>query len=188
MEKHVPSQSDTTPFITGSSVIYAMHGKCSVLGIEVRLQNGNPIEFYKLEVKKSAFSRSNRNDPAIWVPVLHARERGLRAPMNKEEAENAVKILGSREYFFKLTEPWHLVSSLLESTVRLEGGVGLAKAASFLFVLRRKQVVPSSEVIKLQENVNRLLFRELSEALNEPLRILEEKINKSIRVKLIPDS
>ncbi len=175
-------------FQPGSSVIYAMHGKCSVLGTEVRSLGGDPIQFYKLEIKRSTLSRSQKQEPAIWVPVAKAKDRGLRRPMDKAEAEMATKILGSREYFFKLNESWSQIQPLLEGVIRTEGGIGLAKAASYLFVLKRKQVVSHPEVNKLQEMVHKLLFRELSDALGEPARILEERATKGFRMKLMPDN
>jgi RNA polymerase-interacting CarD/CdnL/TRCF family regulator len=175
-------------FLPGAPVIYAMHGKCNVLGTETRQMGDKSIRFYKLEIKKSALSRSNRQEPAIWVPVSTAKERGLRAPMNRIEAESAMKLLMSREYFFSTQEPWNLILPKLESTILNEGGLGLAKVSSYLHVLKRRQVVPASEILKLHETVHKLLLRELSEAFEEPIRNLEEKIARGFRSKLLPDS
>jgi RNA polymerase-interacting CarD/CdnL/TRCF family regulator len=188
METQTPSEIPQSEFQPGSSVIYAMHGKCHVVGTEVRSHCGESIRFYKLEIKKSSLSRSNRQEPAIWVPVATAKDRGLRAPMTKPDAEAAMKVLLSREYFFKVSEPWAIVQPKLEATVRIEGGIGLAKVASFLYVLKRKLIVAPSELTKLQETIHKLLFRELSEALEEPTRILEDKVNRGFRSKMIPDS
>ena len=80
METQGSTEVPQTRFFSGSFVIYAMHGKCHVLGTETRTLSGVPILFYKLEVKKSSFSRSNKHEPAIWVPVANAKDRGLRAP------------------------------------------------------------------------------------------------------------
>ena len=188
METQTPSENSESEFQPGSSVIYAMHGKCSVLGTEVRSLEGKPIRFYKLGIKRSAFSRSNRQEPAIWVPISTARDLGLRAPMDRAQAEQAMKLLLSREYFFNPSEPWSVTQPKLEQTIRHEGGIGLAKVASFLHVFKRKQIVPTSEVLKLQESVHKLLFRELSEALDEPMRVIEEKVIKGYKAKLIPDN
>jgi len=188
METQTPKEGTQTEFLPGTSVIYAMHGKCHVLGVEVRSLGEESILFYKLEIKKSSFSRTHKQETAIWVPVANAKDRGLRTPMTREEAESAMKILLSREYYFKIQESWTVLQHQLETTIRQEGGIGLAKAASFLFVLRKKQIVPSSEVIKLQETVHKLLFREMSDALDIPPRILEEKVQKGFRSKLLPDT
>jgi RNA polymerase-interacting CarD/CdnL/TRCF family regulator len=188
METQTPTHSSEAEFPAGSPVIYAMHGKCQVLGIENRSLGSEQIRFYKLEVKKSALSRSGKLEPAIWVPVSTARDRGLRAPMSSADAQAALQILTSREYYFKANETWNQVLPKLENCIRTEGGLGLAKVASYLYVLKRKQVVPTPEVSKLQETIHKLLFRELSEALNEPIRNLEEKVVKGFRSKMIPDT
>lgn len=188
MERQTPADRINSEFPPGTAVIYAMHGKCSVLGTETRTLSGEEILFYKLEIKKSSFSRSNRQETAIWVPVATAKDQGLRSPMTKEEAEAALKVLLSREYYFRANESWTVLQPQLELTIRAEGGIGLAKVASFLFVLKRKQIVPTPEVTKLQEAVHKLLFRELSEALGETTRDLETKITRGFRAKLIPDT
>ena len=187
MDTETLSKSEGPEFHLGSSVVYAMHGQCNILGIESRSLNGETHLYYKLQVKKTTVSRTPRNEPAIWVPVVSARERGLRLTMDRTIAEEAVKLLQGREYFFPLNEPWLVTQSKLETAIRLEGGMGLAKVASFLFVLKRRQVVATPEVNKLQETVHRQLFRELSAALEEPSRLLEERIVKGLKVKLTPD-
>lgn len=188
MDTQTNTEVPSKEFLPGSDVIYAMHGRCHVVGTESRSLGGESILFYKLEIKKSSLSRSTRQEPAIWVPVATAKERGLRLPMTQADAEAALKVLQSREYYFKANETWSSTLPKLESTIRKEGGVGLAKVASFLYVLKRKQVVPSTEVVKLQEIIHKLLFRELAEVLDENPRILEEKVLKGFRSKLIPDT
>jgi len=188
METQGPIEVPQTEFLPGSFVIYAMHGKCHILATETRILSGIPILFYKLGVKKPALSRSNKQEPAIWVPVATAKDRGLRPPMSLPQAEAAMKILLTREYYFKLNEPWPQVLHQLENTIRLGGGEGLAKVASYLHVLMRKQIVPSTEVAKMKETVFKLLFREMGEAMGEFPKTIEEKANKGLRTKLLPDS
>lgn len=187
MDTRTPSELPYIEFLPGTAVIYAMHGKCNIVSIETRKLGEENIEFYKLEIKKSTTSRSTRSDSAIWVPVSSAKDRGLRSPMSKLEAESALKVLMSREYFFKTTDTWASLLPRLEATIRIEGGIGLAKVASFLFVLKKKQFVATPEVNKLQETVHKLLFKELTEALGEPVRSLEERIIKGFKTKLLPD-
>ena len=188
MEKQDQNIAAQGEFLPGTDVIYSIHGKCNVVGTEYRMLGGESIRFYKLEVKKSALSRSTRHESAIWVPVASAKGLGLRIPMTQSDAEEALKILKNREYYFKTNEPWSLVQPKLEQCIRQEGGIGLAKVESFLFVLKRKQIVPTPEVSKFQETIHKLLFRELAEALHEPARALEDKVAKGLRSKLIPDN
>lgn len=174
-------------FDPGTAVIYPMHGKCVVVGIENRQVGAETISFYKLEVQRSSFSRSTRQEPAIWVPVNSARERGLRLPIDAEQIQAINTIFASREYYFEAQLGWSAVLPKLEATIRSEGAIGLAKVASYLFVLKKKQIVPTPEVARFSENVNKMLFRELSEATGEPIRALEEKANKLMRPKTLPD-
>jgi RNA polymerase-interacting CarD/CdnL/TRCF family regulator len=187
MDPQTSTDLSLSEFLPGTAVIYAMHGKCLVLGTEVRSMGGQSQKFYKLEIKKSPLSRSVRGESAIWVPVEQARERGLRIPMTKEDAEAALKLLMSREYFFKPTEQWTSLLPQLENAIRTEGGMGLAKVASFLYVLRRKQIVATPEVNKLQESVNKLLLRELSDALGESIKSIEDRAARGLKSKLLPD-
>jgi len=187
MEPQTSTDRSQSEFLPGTPVIYAMHGKCLVLGTEIRSLGGQTQKFYKLEVKKSPLSRAARGESAIWVPVEQARERGLRVPMSKPEGEAALKVLLSREYFFKTSESWGTLLPQLEAAVLQEGGIGLAKVSSFLFVLGRKQIVATPEVNKLQDSINKLLFRELSEALGETIKSIEDRTARGFKNKLLPD-
>jgi RNA polymerase-interacting CarD/CdnL/TRCF family regulator len=185
MDSRTPTSASAS-FQPGSPVIYAMHGKCSVVSVETRQTGSQSIEYYKLEIQKSPLSRSTRQEPAIWVPVSSARERGMRAPITAQEAEGIFQILNSREYYFPLGESWSASQPKLEATIRNEGGQGLAKALSFLHVLKRKQIVATPEVARMYETVSRLLIRELCEACGETPRNVEDKIARGMRQKLVP--
>jgi RNA polymerase-interacting CarD/CdnL/TRCF family regulator len=177
---------ETRPnFEPGTSVIYGIHGKCSVLSVEQRVTNGSTVHYYKLEPVKSSFSRSQRQEPSIWVPVLNAQERGLRAPMTQADAEACLELFKNREYFFPIDQHWTALQPQLENTIRSEGAIGLAKALSFLYVLRKKQVAPHSDANRMFETVSKLLVREMAEAMNQQPRAIEDQIAKAIRTKLI---
>lgn len=185
-------QTDSTPefspeFSKGTAVVYGMHGKCCITGIETRLIQGTNVPFYKLELHKSTLSRSKKKEPEIWVPVGAARERGLRLPISQEEAKAVLEILGNREYYFPITDSWSTVQHKLEVCIRAEGAVGFAKVISYLYVLKRKQIVPTPEVTRMFESISKPMLRELSEALSETLKTLEERIHKLLRVKLTHD-
>ncbi|MDR3608117.1 MAG: hypothetical protein P4M08_12135 [Oligoflexia bacterium] len=189
METHLnrPASTATPIFQAGTTVIYPMLGKCTVIGCEEKSIGGKTLAFYKLEVQRSSFSRSSRQDPAVWIPVNAAKEQGLRAPLQAENVPEIFAIFASREYFFEIQRPWNQLQPELERTIRLEGAIGLAKVSSYLFVLKKKQIVPSPEVNRFSEAVDRLLYRELSEATGEPIRALEEKTKKLMRPKLTLD-
>lgn len=175
-------------FPIGASVIYNFHGKCTVAAIESRVINEQTVEFYKLEVQKSVLSRSTRLDPAIWVPIATAQEHGLRLPVDETEVDTILKTISSREYYFQLQESWPVVQSKLDAVIKSEGCIGLAKVVSYLHVLKRKQIVPTTEANRMSDLTMRLLLRELSEALKLPIRSVEAEIAKALRQKLIPDT
>jgi len=185
-EKNAPAMPNDFP--SGSTVIYGLQGKCTVKSIENRMIDGKQVSFYKLEVQKSAFCRSTRQEPAIWVPLNQAKENGLRAPIQATETDGIFKILDNREYYFQVNEPWANIQPKLEATIRNEGCAGLAKVASYLYVLKRKQIIPSPAVARMIETVNKLLLRELSDCLGQPIRNLEARMSKSLRHKLLPDN
>lgn len=196
MDKQTITQSNQDPssatgkgsFEVGTTVIYPMHGKCTIAATESRQIAGETVPFYKIEIQKSAFSRSTRQEPTIWVPVSSARDRGLRLPITAELAQAIYQVFSNREYYFDPHLSWATILPQLEQSIRTEGGIGLAKVASYLFVLKKKQIVPSQEVAKFSESVNRMLFRELSEATGETIREIEVKTTKSMRSKLLPDN
>jgi RNA polymerase-interacting CarD/CdnL/TRCF family regulator len=183
------TRTPTNPsFQPGSPVIYAMHGKCAIISVETRQTGDQNVEYYKLEIQKSPLSRSTRQEPAIWVPVSSARERGLRSPISAQDSDQVFQILNSREYYFSLNESWSAIQPKLETTIRMEGGQGLAKVLSYLHVLKRKQIVASSEVARMYETVSKLLIRELAEANSDTPRNIEDKIARGMRQKLIPNN
>lgn len=188
MDTQTPIEMPISEFSAGSTVIYAMHGKCSILGKETRTLGGKPVEFYRLKLKKASPAKSQKQEAAIWVPIANAKDQGLRLPMTQEGAQEALKVLMSREYYFKLNEHWGIVQPLLEKAIRTEGGVGLAKVVSYLHVLKKRQFSSNPEINKLQETVNKLLFRELSDVLGEPVKALEDKVSRGMRSKTLLDT
>ena len=175
-------------FAPGSDVIYSVHGRCQVKAIEERTVGGQRLRFYRLEPQRSALSRSTRPEPAIWLPVMNANQRGLRCLMNKEQCQQAFEILTDGEYYFALQNAWNHTQSELEACLAIEGGIGLAKVLGFLHVLKARRIVPPSDVIRMFELVHRLLVRELVEVLGEPVKTIEERVEKALRQKLKPDS
>lgn len=172
----------------GSAVVYGLHGKCTIAAVETREVAGQAQRFYKLEVQKSTFSRSSRLEPAIWVPVTTAKKRGMRAPMTLEDAEHAFQILSNREYYLPVNESWNSSQTKIEALIWNEGSIGIAKAISFLFVLKKKQVVATPEVNRTNETLQRQLAKEISELTGETIKAVEERIAKSMRNKLLSDN
>ncbi|OFZ81497.1 MAG: hypothetical protein A2583_00035 [Bdellovibrionales bacterium RIFOXYD1_FULL_53_11] len=180
--------SHETEYMPGATVIYGIHGKCTISSVEARQVGGNTLRFYKLEKVKSTFARTNRLEPAIWLPVTNARDRGLRLPMSAADVETAMAMICNREYYFPLAEPWLANQARIETTIRLEGFMGLAKAVSFTEVLKRRQVVPESELLRFNENVAKLFVREVCDATGKLPRDVYAEIERGIKHKLQPDN
>lgn len=172
---------------TGQTVIYGLHGKCKVLGVETRVIGDKTQSFIKLEVQKSTLSRSSKQEPAIWVPMEFATTHGLRPLATPAQAEDAIGILQSREHYFSTSEAWSTVQHKLEKVIRNEGLVGMAKVVSYLFVLKYEQVVPTPEVSRMGEQVYRHFLREMSDVLLEAPKKLETRFQKAMKVKLLPN-
>ncbi len=192
MEQQTPQtatelSTHTSAIRVGDTVIYHLHGKCTIVGIETKSVGGQNFPFYKVEIQKSSFSRSTKKEPAIWIPVENAHLKGLRQPANAEGIAAAWAILENREHYLSTTDAWNITQSNIEALVRQEGIVGLAKATSFLYVLKKRFFVPPSEIVKLSETVMKLLTREISDTTSETPRELEERINRAMRYKLYPD-
>jgi RNA polymerase-interacting CarD/CdnL/TRCF family regulator len=172
----------------GTAVIYGLHGRCTVTGVETRSLGGDTQRFYKLEKQKSPLSRSTRQEPAIWLPVSSAGQRGLRPPMTQADIDAAFLIFANREYYYSLKDQWNSVQEKMETAIRTEGSIGMAKALSFLFVLKKRQVVPHTEVAKLSEAIQKNFNREVSEITGETAKQIEDKMNKAMKQKLLADN
>jgi uncharacterized protein YcgL (UPF0745 family) len=107
--------------------------------------------------------------------------------MSSADVESVTAILSNREYYFDLREPWNQVLPQLEACIRREGAIGLAKVESYLYVLKKKEIVPQPEVARFSESVNRLLLREMSDVLGETPKQIEERLARPMRHKLSPD-
>ncbi len=175
-------------FAAGSEVVYGLHGRCSIEAVIDRTINGETISFYKLQPQKPPLSRTKKLDPAIWIPVKNAQKQGLRSVMTKEDADKIYTLFQNREYFFSLEESWSTVIPQLEKCISDEGAFGLAKVESYLFVLKKRQVVLSPEINRFAEIVRRNLMRELSEITGQTIRALEDRMEKSLKAKLSPDN
>ena len=75
----------------------------------------------------------------------------------------------------------------VEKTIQTEGLSGLAKAHSFLFVLKRRLSIVPNEVNKFADLVQRLLFREISDLTEETYKEIETRLVKTMKAKLSAD-
>ena len=184
----ISNETGNTHFEVGTEYVYGLNGRCILASIEPRIIEGKTSTFYKLHKIKNTFSRSTKTDLAIWIPASRAVEMGLRKPLATSALDSILTILTSKEFYFNPNDHWGTLQIGMEAGVRKEGPIGLAKAYSFLYVLTKRQVVPTPEVSKLNETVSRLFVRELADALQITTKEAEEKAHKMMRPKLLADN
>lgn len=183
------SSSTYSEFLPGTAVIYGAHGKCSIQAVELKKLGDQWMRLYKLEVTKPTLSRSTKQEPAIWVPVDAATSKGLRLPITAQTAQTLLDtILSDKENYFSLGESWSTLQHKLEACIRKEGAVGLAKVYAHLYTLKRKQVITITEITRYTESISKHFLRELSEATNQSIRSIEEKLTKTLRNKPVFDN
>jgi RNA polymerase-interacting CarD/CdnL/TRCF family regulator len=171
-------------FPEGAIVSYGIQGLCVIQKQETRTIGGTSTLFYKLEKLKSPLSRSQKQEPSIWVPVKDAEKMGLRAVVTREELEASYELLKSTEVFFNLEAKWSDVQPLLERTVRVEGFSGVMKVFAYLFMLEKRQIKLTPETARFAETISRILYREAVQASGDSLKNLESKIIKNLRSKI----
>lgn len=167
----------------GTHVIYGLHGKCNVIGIEERIVSGSAVRFYRLEPIRNNPVKTQKVEPAIWIPVQSAKGRGLRAPINQDQSTEIFAILNNKDHYFNTADNWSVAYPKLETAVRTEGAMGLAKVLSYLHMLKKKHVVLPTEIARFYETITKLLFRELGDSLTCSMREIEERVNKALKNK-----
>lgn len=182
-----PSATESGSLTAGSSVVYGLHGKCTILSVDTRTIGGQSVAFYRLEVQKSALSRSTRQEPHIFVPVATARQNGLRPLLEGAQIPEVIAVLASREFYFDLSLTWSKAQHLLERTIAQEGAVGLAKALSYVTGIKKREVILSPETARFADTVSKQLLRELSDTQGIALRDVEVQVNKALKNKLLRD-
>ena len=187
-ERPVVNYNADGEFELGSKVIYSLHGRCSVDGIENKTMGGENIRFYKLQLEKNSLAKTTKKEPSIWLPVATAKGRGLREMLTFEELEKVYEIIDSREYYFDAATPFQKILSTLEKSVNAEGVLGLAKVVSYAYFRRHREVVPTGPIVKYYESVQKQLAREISEITGESITSLEARFEKGMRNKMHPDT
>lgn len=174
----------------GDEVSYGLHGKCIILAIETKELATGCTSFYQIRTLKNPITAKNpnRKDPSILVPVESARAKGLRPLMSRDEAETALKLLAEPDYHFELNETWVSKQKTLEEALRKEGAIGLVKVVGHLYVLIKRDAVPSAQLVRFYENVYRIFARELSESLGLTPKELEPLLKRALRAKLSYDN
>lgn len=148
-------------FVIGERVFYPSVGVCKIEKTEIRNDN----KYIKLYDESS--------DSTILIPVVKARELGLRHLVNKEELLSAFKTL--QDSTSPIESDWK--KRLLENqTLIKEGSIGsITKVVSTLYRRSKVRSLPSVEK-RLYDNAINMLVDESSYVLNKDV----EEIRKII--------
>ena len=172
-------------FQVGEMVCYGLHGKCRIASIESQTVGGQTLPLYRIQFTTDITpNRARKKDSSILIPLDHAEKRGLRHPILKEDVDAIFELMECEDFFFPIDRNWKTMQPKLEKTIRDEGCKGLAKVLGFLFVLKNRQTVPTPELAKLHENVERVLFRELADSLEITVKEVTDKAEKLLQIKL----
>jgi len=179
-------------FKVGDEVSYGLHGKCVVTGIETKELSSGSVQFYQIRSIKNPITAKSpaamKKEPAILVPVQSAANNGLRALMSQQEAEKILQILAEPDYHFEIGGPWLSKQKQLEEHIRKDGPIGLAKVVGYLYYLTKQDAVPQTPVMKFFESAQKILIREISDAMVLPSKDVEAIITKALRAKLSIDN
>jgi RNA polymerase-interacting CarD/CdnL/TRCF family regulator len=184
-----PVNAQSGGFEEGAAVVYGIHGRAQVAEIIIKNVGSKNLSFYRIQIQKNSINgiKTPKKDSSILIPVNSARKNGLRGLMSTDEAERALAILNGRDYYYSLQSHFHIMVPQLEAAATTEGGLGLAKVVSYLYTLKNRQVVASSEVSKTYDLYSKVLFRELAEVLNTTIKDIEDRTTKGLKSKLLAD-
>lgn len=148
-------------FVIGESVFYPSVGVCRIEKIEIRNDN----KYLKLYDESS--------DSTILIPVVKAKDLGLRHLAKKEELLDAFKVLG--DYSTPIEPDWK--KRLLENQTLIKQGSidSITKVVSTLYRRSKVRSLPSVEK-RLYDNAINMLVDESSYVLNKDV----EEIRKII--------
>ena len=182
MDHSAKTQSafDIQTVIEGDTVMYGFLGKCFVACQETRMLGDQTVPGLRLVTKKAPQAAS------IWVPHASALDRGLRLPMNKEQADAALCHIQSKEIYFDVKDPWNKLVPQLDTCIYQQGGNGLAQVISFLTVLKKQYVIPPQAISKYYDTVYKIFLKEMTDAFKEHQKKIDDLIQKGLKNKQLP--
>lgn len=172
-------------FKKGDVVVYGVHGRCEVTGVETKTINKEKLKFY--ELRPVVTTPNMKADRRFLIPVETAREAGLREELSAEDIPHILEIIQSPEYYFPLNSSWVDRNKVIELSIRTQGAEGLAKAVSHLYAYHEKNILPDPAATKTYQNLFRLLVREISIATAASVKDTEVLVTKTLSKKPLLD-
>ncbi len=163
------ARAKKTEYKLKQQIVYPSQGVGTITEIFEREFNGEKVSYYKIYLEVS--------DMVVMVPVSHAKDLGIRAIVDAEEAQKALDVLS--EDFEPITSDWKLryqmnLELLKDGTIE-----GIAKIVRCLYNRSKVKELPIQER-KLYDSAKKLLEDELSIALGKDLSEIEEIIHEKL--------
>ena len=160
-----------TKFKIDQKIVYPCQGVGKVVEVFERMFKDKLTTYYKIYIEAS--------DMIVMVPVENAENLGIREIVSKEEAEEALNLLG--DSFEPITSDWKLRYQMNLDLLKKGTVKDIATIVRCLYNRSKVKELPILER-KLYDSAKKLLEDEISFALG----VSEKEIEKAIHTKLEP--
>ena len=160
-----------TKFKIDQKIVYPCQGVGKVVEVFERMFKDKLTTYYKIYIEAS--------DMIVMVPVENAESLGIREIVSKEEAEEALNLLG--DSFEPITSDWKLRYQMNLDLLKKGTVKDIATIVRCLYNRSKVKELPILER-KLYDSAKKLLEDEISFALG----VSEKEIEKAIHTKLEP--
>ena len=170
MAKSSKTKQKTT-FQTDQEVVYPLQGVGKVISIEERDFRNEKLLYYIIYLEVS--------DMTVMVPVDKAEELGIRAIVNKKEADAALKLI--TEDYEPVTADWKMRYQMNHDLLKQGSVKDIATVVRALYHRSKVKELPILER-KLFDSALKLLVDEVSFSLNKPKPDVEKNIFEKLNV------
>lgn len=170
MAKSSKTKQKTT-FQKDQEVVYPLQGVGKVISIEERDFRNEKLLYYIIYLEVS--------DMTVMVPVDKAEELGIRAIVNKKEADAALKLI--TEDYEPVTADWKMRYQMNHDLLKQGSVKDIATVVRALYHRSKVKELPILER-KLFDSALKLLVDEVSFSLNKPKPDVEKNIFEKLNV------
>ncbi len=170
MAKSSKTKQKTT-FQQDQEVVYPLQGVGKVISIEERNFRGEDLLYYIIYLEVS--------DMTVMVPVDKAEELGIRAIVNKKEADAALKLI--TEDYEPVTADWKMRYQMNHDLLKQGSVKDIATVVRALYHRSKVKELPILER-KLFDSALKLLVDEVGFSLNKPKADVEKNIFEKLNV------
>ncbi len=166
-----PKAKQKTTFQKDQEVVYPLQGVGKVISIEERDFRDEKLLYYIIYLEVS--------DMTVMVPVNKAEELGIRAIVNKKEADAALKLI--TEDYEPVTADWKMRYQMNHDLLKQGSVKDIATVVRALYHRSKVKELPILER-KLFDSALKLLVDEVSFSLNKPKADVEKNVFEKLNV------